>query len=272
MQDRAPDEQLIARAAAGDAAGFAPLVERYAPAVLRLARAVAPDEATAADVVQEAFLDAYRGAASFRPSRGTVRTWLFAIARHAARRARRATREVPVEDPEESLRELGVAAGWGTDAPLLRADERERLSRAIASLPARDREVLVLCDVEALGGLAAAEVLGVEHRALKSRLHRARMRLLAVLRAGEGGVMGQSRDAGGLSCAEVLERLGDYVDGELGTGERAAVDAHLRDCTVCERFGGRYADVVHAARVRLGAAPAVDDAQLARIREALERG
>lgn len=81
--------------------------------------------------------------------------------------------------------------------------------------------------------------------------------------------MQHQRDLGGLTCGQVLAMLGDYVDGDLPAADRGRVDAHLRECTICERFGGRYAEVVQTVRARLGAAPAVAPAQLDRIRRAL---
>ena len=81
--------------------------------------------------------------------------------------------------------------------------------------------------------------------------------------------MESQRDLVGFTYGLVLAMLGDYVDDDVAAGDRARMDAHLRECTVCERFGGRYAGVVQAARARLGAAPAVDPAQLERIRRAL---
>jgi hypothetical protein len=127
----------------------------------------------------------------------------------------------------------------------------------------------VRIDLEALSGEAAAELLGIGLPAMKSRLHRARLRLVAAFRASEGGVVENEREVGGLSCRAVLERLGDYVDGDLAPAETARVDGHLRGCSVCERFGGRYASVVNAARGRLGAPPALDRAELERIRAIL---
>ncbi|MGB5681902.1 MAG: sigma factor-like helix-turn-helix DNA-binding protein, partial [Polyangiales bacterium] len=78
-----------------------------------------------------------------------------------------------------------VQAGWGSDDPEAIAIASERkgaLRRAMASLSAEDQEVLILRDLEGLRGSEAAEVLGISLRALKSRLHRARLRLAASLR------------------------------------------------------------------------------------------
>jgi RNA polymerase sigma-70 factor (ECF subfamily) len=264
------DDDLIRLAAAGDRGAFDEVVRRHAPAVHRLARAMVQGEAAADDVTQEAFLAAFRAAATYRPDVAPLRTWLFAIARNAARRARRQGREVPSEDVE--LMALGVDAGWGAAAALDEAERSETLARALAALAPEDREILVLRDVEGMAGEATAAVLGVGLAAMKSRLHRARLRLLAALRAGEGGIALNQRDVGGLSCSAVLARLGDYVDGDLAPAETRRVDAHLRGCGVCERFGGRYARTVRAVRAGLGAPPVVDEAQLERIRALLARG
>jgi RNA polymerase sigma-70 factor, ECF subfamily len=252
------------------------LFDRHGRAVLKVGRALAADDAGAEDVAQETFLAAWRAIGTYRPGVSSVRTWLFAIARNAARHARRRDREVPREDLDAvPLIELGLAADWGGDAPddaLGREQDGERLARAVASLPEGDREVLLLRDVEHLSGEDTATILGLALPAMKSRLHRARLRLMAALRASDGGVVANERDVGGLTCSAVLERLGDYVDGDLMRAEVARVDAHLRGCTVCERFGGRYARVVHEARERLGAAHDVDEATFERVRAALRSG
>ena len=76
---------------------------------------------------------------------------------------------------------------------------------------------------------------------------------------------------GSLRCSDVLARLGDYVDGELAATGAAEVEDHLRGCTVCERFGGRFSRAVRAARAALGAAPPADERVLQRVRTALGR-
>lgn len=273
MPDRereAEDVALVARAARGDAGAFAALARRHAPSVLRLATAIVRDGDAAADVTQETFFAAWRAASAYRAELAPVRTWLFAIARNAARKALRGARVA--EAAELSLVELGVAAGWGADDPeraVGRAEEADRLARAVASLRPADAEVVLLRDVEGLSGEEAARVLELELPALKSRLHRARLRLLEEVRMQERNLAESEREVGGLRCSDVLARLSDYVERELAAPERERVEAHLRGCAVCERFGGRFAASVRATREALGAPPAIDEALLARIRERL---
>lgn len=57
-----------------------------------------------------------------------------------------------------------------------------------------------------------------------------------------------SRDLGGISCGEVLARLGDIVDDDLSDHDRARITEHVAGCPDCARFGARYRDVVHALR------------------------
>ena len=176
------DRDLIALAAEGDRRAFELLVERHAAAVLRLTTAVSGDPTAAEDALQQTFLNAYRSASGFRGD-ASVRTWLLSIARRAAYRVRpRIDREKLVEEP---LLELGVQAGWGSADPEAIAIAAERtgaLRKALSTLSAEDQEVLILRDLEGLRGAEAAKLLGIGERALKSRLHRARLRLAVALR------------------------------------------------------------------------------------------
>jgi RNA polymerase sigma-70 factor (ECF subfamily) len=181
-EDSALDRDLIARTASGDRHAFERLVERHAAAVLRLANVMTDDPSSAEDALQQTFLSAYRNAPTFR-AEASVRTWLLTIARNAAYRLRRKRdREELMEEP---LMTLGLEAGWGSDDPeamAIAAQRRESLTRALRTLSSDDQEVLVLRDIEGLRGSEAAEVLGIGERALKSRLHRARLRLAVALR------------------------------------------------------------------------------------------
>lgn len=76
---------------------------------------------------------------------------------------------------------------------------------------------------------------------------------------------------GGLSCSEVLDRLSDYLDGDLPAPERAQVEEHLRGCDGCARFGGELRATVSALRTHLLGAIAAPPGVQERLREALRR-
>lgn len=78
------------------------------------------------------------------------------------------------------------------------------------------------------------------------------------------------REVAGVRCRDVLEHLSAYVDGELDEERVLEVDGHLLGCGRCERFGGRFAEVVAGLRRELSRAEALDPAVEARLRERLE--
>jgi mycothiol system anti-sigma-R factor len=75
---------------------------------------------------------------------------------------------------------------------------------------------------------------------------------------------------GGLSCSDVLARLSDYVDGELSAAERSRVEAHLRGCDGCARFGGEFRATVQALRAHLSGATEAPRELKERLRAALD--
>lgn len=179
--DPPDDGALLSAIAAGDRAAAGVFVARHKAAVFRFAEVRLRDRALAEDVLQETFLSALRGASSYR-GEGSARGWLFTIARRAAIKLR--PRESPLADDGE-MESLGVAAGWGAeDAESLMEEwqSRERVKRALEALLPEDREILLLRDAEGMTGPEAASVLGLSLAAMKSRLHRARLRMLAALR------------------------------------------------------------------------------------------
>ncbi len=180
--ESSPDRQLIERTAAGERAAFHALVDRYQAALFRYARNTTRTRQDAEDVLQETFLAAFRSAGGFR-GEASVKTWLFTIARNAAFQIRGASARVRKVDVD--LATLGAQAGWGQDPEILliRSQNKEILSRALAVLAPEDREILVLRDLEGLSGEDAAEVLGLGLPAMKSRLHRARLRLAGAVRS-----------------------------------------------------------------------------------------
>ncbi len=173
------DAELLARTAAGDTAAFERLVDRHEGPILRYLRGASGDADAADDAFQETFVSAWRAASSFRGEL-SARAWLLAIARRALARQRRrahATQERPM-----SLEQLALLAGWGDpDAPDpgVAFEARELVERVFDGLTPEEREILILRDLEGFSGEETAQLLGLSLAAMKSRLHRARLRFVA---------------------------------------------------------------------------------------------
>lgn len=181
------DAELLRRSAGGDREAFDDFVVRHQDAVFRYLRSMAGEDADAEDAMQVAFLAAWHASESFR-GEGSARGWLLAIARHSLSRQRRRRSAEPAEFL--SLESLGCAAGWGENLPATPEDDpaglRRLLEGAMARLSVEEREVIVLRDLEGFSGEEAAAVAGLTIAALKTRLHRARLRLAAELRGLHG--------------------------------------------------------------------------------------
>lgn len=84
--------------------------------------------------------------------------------------------------------------------------------------------------------------------------------------------MSAEKTVGGLKCSEVLERLSDYLDGDLTTGEKSKVELHLAGCDACTRFGGEFGAVVTALRQRLGTNEDAPSSAVKRLDDAWSEG
>jgi RNA polymerase sigma-70 factor (ECF subfamily) len=153
------DISLVRAAQSGDALALDRLLDELAPFVLRICRGIAPNNAD--DAAQEALLAIVRHLRSLRQPEA-LHGWVRRIAtREAVRcaRAARGTAELPMEVPA------------GGD-PLLGVEVRDQLER----LEPAQRAIIVLRDLEGLSEEQVADILGVAHGTVKSRLHRARAR------------------------------------------------------------------------------------------------
>ena len=161
-----PSEPVVAAAQQGDRQAITALVSGSHAHVQRFARTLCSTPEDAEDAAQEALVVLYRKIGTLRTA-AALAAWMFQIVRHECiRKARLALRATPAaEEP--------VAQPSAEDAALVRM-EMERIVAAIASLPAEQRSVLVLRDVQGLSGAAAAQALGLSRAAMKSRLHRGR--------------------------------------------------------------------------------------------------
>jgi RNA polymerase sigma-70 factor, ECF subfamily len=195
------DEELLAALLRRDREAFAALVDDWGPSMLRLARLHVPSHAVAEEVVQETWLAVLAGLPRFE-GRSSLRTWVFSILLNLARTrgvrerrvlpfaALRGRRGEPAVPPERFQGRRGERPGWWAAPPLRWADPHvqletrathDALQAAIAALPARQREALVLRDVLGLEPEEACSVIGVSEGNHRVLLHRARAKVRAAL-------------------------------------------------------------------------------------------
>jgi RNA polymerase sigma-70 factor (ECF subfamily) len=169
---------------------IAALAERELPRLRQIARRILRNPEDAADVVQEALLQALRAAPRFE-HRARIRTWLHRIVVNAALmhlRARRRERELPVAigddaDDFRSALEAVPDPAPGAELELLRREEDEAVRRAVSRLAPAHRQVIELRELGDLSVSETAARLGVTANAVKIRHHRARRALSATLGA-----------------------------------------------------------------------------------------
>ena len=173
-----PDlEAAAARVVAGDVQAFGEIVEGTSQELVRLAARLMGSLPDAEDVVQDAYVRAYRalGAGRF-DGRSSVKTWLYQIVTHRAIDALRSTARRPIA--VEHLDELAPATGAGPEAHLALME----LAEWLEVLPAEQRAAVVLKSVQGFSSKETADILGCSEGAVEQRLVRAR----AALRARRG--------------------------------------------------------------------------------------
>ena len=176
--EAAPDEALVARIAAGEAASLSVLFRRRQQNVYRFALHLTGSPALADDVTQDVFVTVIREARRFEPGRATVSAWLCGIARNFVRR--RLALEHGTASLDDGEGDVRIAASNADAlADLTSAEAIESLRRAVVSLPLRYREVIVLCDLQEMPYGDAAEALGCPIGTVRSRLNRGRALLTA---------------------------------------------------------------------------------------------
>ena len=185
------DAVLARRVAGGDRAALAAVYTREAAPVYRYALALCGNSAWAADAVQDAFIALATRAESFDAKRGTLGAWLAGTARHALLAQWRSAHGSSAADNDsgDAADAIGAASVAGIDDLLVRRQDTEALWAAIRALPWPFREALVLVDLQERSYEQAAAIAGIELNTLRSRVHRARARLAALL----DGAAGENR-------------------------------------------------------------------------------
>ena len=163
--------------------GFDQLYRDHVDLIYRYAHRLCGETEAAKDLVQETFLNAYQGLKDFR-GEARISTWLYTIASRACMRMRRKRKGEP--EQELSLEEFVPTSegefrlqipmdGLSPEEALQNKELRQALDQAIDKLPKKYRMALVLRDMEGLSAKEVGTIMGVNERAVKSRLHRARL-------------------------------------------------------------------------------------------------
>jgi len=173
----APAEaDLVARLRAGDERAYETLVREQGPRMLAVARRMLRQEDDALDALQDAFVSAFRSIDRFEGNSALMKL------RRQQRDPKRSIDDMLPRYIEDGHMDRPVPA-WSLTAEQLlsRKESRELVRRSIDELPDDYREVLLLRDIEQLDTAETAEALGIRSGAVKTRLHRARQALRAVL-------------------------------------------------------------------------------------------
>ncbi len=192
VQPMDSDEALLDRLRNGDETAFLALVGRYNGSLLRVARTYVPNDAVAEEVVQDTWIGVVRGVDRFE-GRSSFKTWLFRILVNRARTTGVREHRHDTFDPTEpavSPDRFDASGAWAEPIAPWESDADDRLvadtwaaslRTALDGLPERQRDVVVLRDVEGLRSEDVCAVLGISEGNQRVLLHRGRSRLRAAL-------------------------------------------------------------------------------------------
>ena len=179
----ADDAELVEALAGGNSEAARELYRRHCHPILRFAVAMTDNRAIAEDIVHDTFVELLHRPGNFDPARGSLRGFLYGIARHRIAKSLRVASVVHAGLASEDEVQPGPAA---CSSPAVTPEEHaeraqyvERLRAAIMALPLAYREVIVWCDLEEVPYAMAAEILDCPIGTVRSRLHRARGLLAA---------------------------------------------------------------------------------------------
>jgi RNA polymerase sigma-70 factor (ECF subfamily) len=212
------DEEVVERVLAGDTSLFEILMRRYNQRLFRVARGILSDDAEAEDVMQEAYVRAFRQLATFR-GEALFSTWLTRIACHEAlARAQKRRRLVPIDggEPPEP-----PAKTFGPERELENRELQAVLREAVELLPDPLRAVFCLREVEGLSTEQTADALGLTTENVRVRLHRAKRSLRQTLDQRIGREVRRLYLFDGPHCDRMVERVFARLSLESGPAGEA---------------------------------------------------
>ena len=174
------EDHVIASVLAGDTSEFRKLVEQFHQPVFRFARNLIGDEHDAEDITQEVFLAAFDHLASYNAKRASLLTWLLTISRN------RCVNYLKRKRPEIDAEIIANTRRAASHDESARSEFWCRLDEALDALPIEQKTAFVLSEIE---GLPYADIAHIEKTTLgtvKSRIHRAKQRLRAVMAQTQG--------------------------------------------------------------------------------------
>jgi RNA polymerase sigma-70 factor (ECF subfamily) len=197
-----PDDlRLVESLRYGDEAAFGALLDGYYSSLVRLALIYVPSRAVAEEVVQETWLGVLQGLPRFE-GRSSLKTWIFRILTNRAKtQGQREARSVPfsdiqpdepavdparflpADDPDWPRHWLVHPASWAEipEEQFLSQETRAQIDQAIAALPANQREVITLRDIEGWNSAEVCTLLGISESNQRVLLHRARSKVRQAL-------------------------------------------------------------------------------------------
>ena len=174
------DEALLALIGSGDQAAFAQLIARHMGRVIGIGWRMTGSKADGEDIAQEAFARVWVGAAKWKSAEegGSAKfgTWLYRVVMNLCIDRKRRRRDHPLEAAPEQVDE-----SEGAESGMIEVQTAAAVAKAIASLPPRQRQAIVLCVYEEQSNIEAARIMGLSIGAVESLLVRARRTLKETL-------------------------------------------------------------------------------------------
>jgi RNA polymerase sigma-70 factor, ECF subfamily len=184
------DAELLSLLQSGDEKAFVMLVKRYQIPMLRLACSMVSNQAIAEEAVQDTWMGVVRGIDTFE-GRSSLKTWLFRILVNRVRSARTdEQKRRPPKEPSVDPERFTASGQWSEPVEHWDDDVADRidalavmpvLCNALEGLPSRQREIVLLRDVEGLSSEEACDILGIRPGNQRILLHRGRAELREIL-------------------------------------------------------------------------------------------
>ncbi len=179
QHDSLPDEALLAAVARGAEPALRELYERFAGPMWAVARRLLGDDALAEDVVQEVFVRLWERAGAYDASRGTVRTWLLVQVRSRSIDVIRSERARTNRERQHDPNVLDITNTRTPDEIVTHGFESDSVVRALAHLPAPQRQAIELAYFDGLSYRQIAKMLELPEGTVKGRIRLALERLRA---------------------------------------------------------------------------------------------